>query len=98
MTGLFTFLRGTGRAARPLVGTAPAEHGRTFWSLVLGGGLMLPWLLQTFSLFAGRSGKRKNGRGIMISLLVLTGSSLLRPTMIEPGHTPSTDARPTLCD
>jgi formate-dependent nitrite reductase membrane component NrfD len=96
MTGLFTFLRGTGRAARPLVGTAPAEHGRSFWSLVLGGGLMLPWLLQTFSLLAGRSGKRKNGRDIVISLLVLMGGYFLRRTMIEAGHTSSTDARTTL--
>jgi len=74
----------------------PAEHGRSFWSLVLGGGLMLPWLLQTFSLLAGRSGKRKNGRGIMISLLVLMGGYFLRRTMIEAGHTSSTDARTTL--
>ncbi len=96
MTGLFTFLRGSGRAARPLVGTAPAEHGRTFWSFVLGGGLMLPWLLQTFSLLAGRSGKRKNGRGIVISLLVLMGGYFLRRTMIEAGRTSSTDARTTL--
>ena len=96
MTGLFTFLRGTGRAARPLVGTARAEHGRTFWSLVLGGGLMLPWLLQTFSLLAGRSGKRTNGRGIVISLLVLMGGYFLRRMMIEAGHTSSTDARTTL--
>src|SRR6266571_3573395 len=44
MVGLFAFLRGSGRAARPLVGTAPAEHGMTFWSFVLGGGLALPWL------------------------------------------------------
>src|SRR5260370_2812007 len=86
MTGLFTFLRGTGRAARPLVGTAPAEHGRTFWSLVLGGVLIVHLLLQTFSVFAGRSGKRKNGRGIMISLLVLMGGYLLRWTIVASRH------------
>ena len=50
MAGLFAFLRATGRAARPLVGTRPTEHGRTFWSFVAGSGLVLPWLLQTLSL------------------------------------------------
>ena len=52
MAGLFAFLRGTGRAARPLVGTGPTEHGRTFWSFVAGTGLLLPWILQTLSLLA----------------------------------------------
>jgi formate-dependent nitrite reductase membrane component NrfD len=96
MTGLFAFLRGTGRAARPLVGTAPNEHGRTFWSFVAGAGLALPWLLQTLSLLVGRSGKMRSGRGIVISLLVLMGGYFLRRTMIEAGHTSSTDARTTL--
>src|SRR6266404_6500257 len=65
MMDLVTFLRGSGRAARPLVGTAPTEHGRTFWRFVFGGGLALPWLLQTLSLFGGRPGKRRsNSRGI----------------------------------
>src|SRR6266566_782604 len=96
MIGLFAFLRGTGRAARPLVGTAPEEHGRTFWSFVAGGGLVLPWLLQTLSLLVGRSGKRRSGRGIVISLLVLMGGYFLRRTMIEAGHTSSSDARTTL--
>ncbi len=96
MVGLFAFLRGTGRAARPLVGTAPTEHGRTFWSFVVGAGLALPWLLQTLSLLAGRSGKRRSGRGIVISLLVLTGGYFLRRTMIEAGHTSSANARTTL--
>src|SRR5438552_14380861 len=68
MADLCVFLRGAGRAARPLVGTAPTEHGRTFWSFVAGAGLALPWLLQTLSLLVGRSGKRKSGRGIVISL------------------------------
>jgi formate-dependent nitrite reductase membrane component NrfD len=98
MVSLFAFLRGTGRAARPLVGTAPTEHGRTFWSFVVGAGLALPWLLQTFSLLAGRSGKRRTGRGIVISLLVLMGSYFLRRTMIKAGQTSSTDARTTLWD
>jgi formate-dependent nitrite reductase membrane component NrfD len=96
MIGLFTFLRGAGRAARPLVGTGPAEHGRTFWSFVAGMGLILPWLLQTLSLFAGRSSKRRSRRGMVISLLVLVGGYFLRRTMIEAGHTSSADARTTL--
>ncbi len=96
MVGLLTFLRGTGRAARPLVGTGPTEHGRTFWSFVAGTGLVLPWLLQTLSLLAGRSAKSRSGRGIVISLLVLIGGYFLRRTMIEAGHTSSTDARTTL--
>jgi len=97
MTGILTFLRQSGRAARPLVGTAPAEHGRTFWSFVFGGGLVIPWLLQTFSLLSGqRKNKKGNGRGIIISLLVLMGGYFLRRTMIEAGHTSSKDARTTL--
>jgi formate-dependent nitrite reductase membrane component NrfD len=96
MAGLFVFLRSTGRAARPLVGTAPTEHGRTFWSFVAGSGLALPWLLQTLSLLLARSGKRASGRGILISILVLIGGYFLRRTMIEAGHSSSTDARTTL--
>ena len=97
MTGLLTFLRGSGRAARPLVGTAPAEHGRTFWSVVFGSGLMLPWLVQSFSLLSGRrKNKKNNARGIVMSLLVLTGGYFLRRTMVEAGHTSSKDARATL--
>src|SRR5256885_1340733 len=72
MAGLFAFLRGAGRAARPLVGTAPEEHGRTFWSFVFGGGLVLPWLLQT-GLLLGRHNKRNSGAGLVLSLLVLVG-------------------------
>src|SRR6266851_4540805 len=34
ITGLLAFLRGSGRAAQPLVGNGPAEHGATFWSFV----------------------------------------------------------------
>src|SRR6266849_5162824 len=95
MTGLLAFLRGSGRAARPLVGTAPTEQGLTFWRFVLGGGLLLPWLLQTFSLLTGRRGRR-TGSGLFISLLVLLGGYLLRRTMIEAGRTSSSDARTTL--
>jgi len=96
MAGLFAFLRGAGRAARPLVGTGPTEHGRTFWSFVAGTGLLLPWILQTLSLLAGRSSKGRSRRGMVISLLVLVGGYFLRRTMIEAGHTSSADARTTL--
>jgi formate-dependent nitrite reductase membrane component NrfD len=96
MAGLFAFLRGTGRAARPLVGTGPTEHGRTFWSFVAGTGLILPWILQTLSLLASRSNKRRSRRGMVISLLVLVGGYFLRRTMIEAGHASSADARTTL--
>ncbi|MGZ3643171.1 MAG: NrfD/PsrC family molybdoenzyme membrane anchor subunit, partial [Ktedonobacteraceae bacterium] len=96
MVGLFTFLRGAGRAARPLVGTGPSEHGRTFWSFVAGTGLLLPWILQTLSLLTGRSSKHRSLRGMVISLLVLVGGYFLRRTMIEAGHTSSADARTTL--
>src|SRR5437660_8201514 len=95
MAGLFTFLRGAGRAARPLVGTAPKEHGRMFWSFVFGGGLVLPWLLQT-GLLLGRHNKRNSGAGLVLSLLVLVGGYFLRRTIIEAGQTSSQDARSTL--
>ncbi len=96
MTELLAFLRQSGRTARPLVGTAPKEHGPTFWRFVFGGGLLLPWLLQTLTLFGLRSGKRATGRGVLISLLVLTGGYFLRHTIVEAGHTSSADARTTL--
>jgi formate-dependent nitrite reductase membrane component NrfD len=95
MAGLFAFLRGSGRAARSLVGTGPTEHGRTFWSFVAGTGLFLPWILQTLALLSGRARSRSR-RGIVISLLVLIGGYFLRRTIIEAGHTSSTDARTTL--
>src|SRR6185503_10345537 len=96
MTGLLAFLRGSGRAARPLVGTNPDEKGRTFWRVVFGGGLLLPWLLQSVGLLGKPTKKRGRGRGILISLLVLIGGYFLRKTMIEAGHTSSKDARSTL--
>jgi formate-dependent nitrite reductase membrane component NrfD len=132
MTGLLVFLRGTGRAAHPLVGTGPNEHGPTFWRFVLGGGMVLPWLLQTILLLGrkgferrsaeprqlandaaastasqsgkllgvrsaqGPNGKQKGGIGLVISLLVLMGGYFLRRTMIEAGHTSSSDTRTTL--
>lgn len=95
MTGIFAFLRGTGRAARVLVGSAPTEHGMTFWRFVCGSGLVLPWLLQTLSLIR-RSPQRRASGGLLISLLVLVGGYFLRRTMIEAGHMSSADARTTL--
>ncbi len=97
--GLLAFLRSTGRAARPLVGTGPNEHGHTFWRFEFGFGLILPWLLQGMALLIGQrtgTGKSKGGRGLLISLLVLLGGYLLRRTMIEAGHASSMDARTTL--
>ena len=97
MVGLLAFLRESNRAARPLVGAGPAEHGRAFWGFVFGGGLALPWLLQSFSLLSGRrKHKKNNGRGMIIALLVLMGGYFLRRTIIEAGHTSSRDARTTL--
>ncbi len=97
MIGLLTFLRGSGRAARPLVGTGPAEHGRTFWGFVFGGGLALPWLLQSFSLLSRRRrNKRNNWRGLSTTLLVLVGGYFLRRTIIEAGHASSRDTRTAL--
>ncbi|MGH2479929.1 MAG: NrfD/PsrC family molybdoenzyme membrane anchor subunit [Ktedonobacteraceae bacterium] len=96
MVGLCAFLRGSGRAARPLVGTNPGEKGRTFWSIVFGTGLALPWLLQTKKLVGKRPTRRASSRGLLISLLVLVGGYFLRKTLIEAGHTSSKDARTTL--
>jgi formate-dependent nitrite reductase membrane component NrfD len=93
LVGLLSFLRSSGRAARPLVGTAPTEQGQTFWCFMFGGGMALPLLLQTFSLFGRRS---RRSRGILISLLVLIGGYFLRRTIIDAGHTSSMDARSTL--
>jgi len=96
ITGLFAFLRGSGRVARPLVGTGPGERGRAFWGMVIGSGLTLPWLLQTATLLNKKDGRSKRGRGLFISLLVLVGGYFLRRTLIEAGHTSSKDARTTL--
>jgi formate-dependent nitrite reductase membrane component NrfD len=92
---LLVFLRGSGRVARPLVGTGPDEHGRTFWRFMFVGGLLLPWLLQGLTLLGGRRG-RKSGGGLLISLLVLVGGYFLRRTMIDAGHASSKDARSML--
>lgn len=95
MVELLRFLQNSGRAARPLVGTGPKEQGALFWRFMLGGGLVLPWLLQSLSLIGARS-KRANTSGIVISLLVLMGGYFLRRTMIDAGRTSSQDARTTL--
>ncbi len=94
MTGLLAFLRGSGRAARPLVGTGPKEQGAQFWGLVLGSGLALPWLVKTFSLFGRRS--HNNLISLLPSLLVIIGGFFLRRTLVKAGHTSSQDARTTL--
>ncbi|HLG60343.1 MAG TPA: NrfD/PsrC family molybdoenzyme membrane anchor subunit [Ktedonosporobacter sp.] len=96
IAGLLAFLRGSGRAARPLVGTGPTEQGKTFWRFMFGGGLALPLLLQTLTLLGRRPEKRHTGRGLLISLLVLVGGYFLRRTIIEAGRTSSQEAHTTL--
>ncbi len=96
MTSLLAFLRGSGRAARPLVGAAPTEQGPLFWRFMFGGGLALPWLLQSFLLLRQRTEKRRSHAGLIVSLLVLMGGYFLRRTMIHAGHVSSRDARTTL--
>lgn len=94
LTGLLSFLRISDRAARPLVGSAPKEQGTAFWGIVFGGGLLLPWLLKTRSLFS----RKPHGivAGLLPSLLVLVGGYFLRRTIINAGHLSSQDARTTL--
>jgi formate-dependent nitrite reductase membrane component NrfD len=94
ITELLAFLRKTGRAARPLVGTGPQEHGTEFWSFVFAGGLALPWVLKTFSMFGRKS--HNSLIGLLPSLLVLIGGFFLRRTMVMAGRTSSQDARTTL--
>ncbi|RAQ95234.1 NrfD/PsrC family molybdoenzyme membrane anchor subunit [Thermogemmatispora tikiterensis] len=111
LLALLAFLRGSGRAARALVGSGPAEHGPRFWRLVAIGGLLLPWLLQTRLLLTRRAhgeaatagaatqqSERSRVRfgGLLLSLLVLIGGYFLRRTIIEAGHSSSRDARTTL--
>ncbi len=98
LAGLLAFLRGSGRAARPLVGNGPREQGATFWRFMFGAGLLLPLLLQTRALFdlPRRSRDRTRGRSLLISALVLVGGYFLRRTLIEAGRISSTDARTTL--
>jgi formate-dependent nitrite reductase membrane component NrfD len=98
MVGLLAFLRGSGRAARSLVGTQPKEHGQNFWRFMFGGGLLLPWLLQTVVLLRGRDREHKTrSKGaIIISLLVLMGGYFLRRTLVEAGHDSSQNARTAL--
>ncbi|GCE06417.1 NrfD/PsrC family molybdoenzyme membrane anchor subunit [Dictyobacter aurantiacus] len=100
MVSLFAYLRTSGRAARALVGTEPREQGRTFWSVMVGGGLVLPWLIQTFLLTNKQDTKSKarkrGGIGMFVSALVLIGGYFLRRTVVNAGHTSSADARTTL--
>ncbi len=95
LTGLCAFLRTSARAARPLVGSSTNEHGTTFWRFMFGGGLVLPWVLQSLTFLGGKQ-KRRSGRGIVVSLLVLMGGYFLRRTMVEAGRTLSEDARTAL--
>ena len=102
-TCLLAYLRTSGRAAKALVGTEPQEKGPTFWSLMFGGGLVLPWLLTSLSLLAGgRNKKRQDHKkehgavGIIISLLILIGGYFLRKTIVEAGPVSADDARTTL--
>ncbi|HEU5228318.1 MAG TPA: NrfD/PsrC family molybdoenzyme membrane anchor subunit [Ktedonobacteraceae bacterium] len=96
IVGLLTFLRGSGRAARPLVGTGPTEQGKTFWRFMFGGGLALPLVLQTLTLVGRRPEKRHTGRGLLISLLVLVGGYFLRKTIIDAGRASSQQSHTTL--
>jgi formate-dependent nitrite reductase membrane component NrfD len=89
MTELFSFLRGSSRAGRALAGAGQGEQGPAFWNLVVGSGLLIPWLLTTLSLLQG--GKKHTGRGLLTSLLVLTGGYFLRRTIVKAGHTSSRD-------
>jgi formate-dependent nitrite reductase membrane component NrfD len=93
---VLSFLRQSGRAARHLVGTGPNEHGPTFWHFMFGGGLLLPWLLQSFALLNRQTERQNKGRGLLISSLVLLGGYFLRRTMIEAGRASSQDAHTTL--
>ncbi len=97
--GLLAFLRESGRVARPLVGSAPTEHGMTFWRFMFGAGLVLPWLLQTFQLAKKTPPlhkRERGGIGLLISLLVLVGGYFLRRTIVDAGRTSSMDGRTTL--
>jgi formate-dependent nitrite reductase membrane component NrfD len=103
MTNLLLFLRGSGRAAHSLVGTRPTEQGPVFWRFMFGGGLALPWLLQTLLLLGRRQpgltkprAQSRGGTGLIVSLLVLVGGYFLRRTIIHAGHVSSRDARTTL--
>ena len=104
MTNLLLFLRGSGRAGRALVGAKPTEQGPVFWRFMFGGGLLLPWLLQTLLLLGrgrrsgltGHKAQSRSGMGLLVSLLVLVGGYFLRRTVIDAGRVSSRDARTTL--
>jgi formate-dependent nitrite reductase membrane component NrfD len=103
MMNLLLFLRGSGRAGHALVGAKPTEQGPVFWRFMFGGGLVLPWLLQTFLLVGrrrlGQSRRRarsRGGAGLIVSLLILVGGYFLRRTIIHAGYASSRDARTTL--
>ena len=97
---LLSYLRTSGRAAKALVGTEPGEQGPSFWRFMFGGGLVLPWLLQTLLLLLAPKPATKKikrgGMGLLVSLLVLIGGYFLRHTIIHAGHASSNDPRTTL--
>jgi formate-dependent nitrite reductase membrane component NrfD len=97
---LLTYLRKSGRAAKALVGSEPTEQGPTFWRLMFGGGLVLPWLLQTLLLLVAPKHPTKKtkhgGMGLLVSILVLIGGYFLRRTVINSGHASSADPHTTL--
>ncbi|HEY4387399.1 MAG TPA: NrfD/PsrC family molybdoenzyme membrane anchor subunit [Ktedonobacteraceae bacterium] len=102
IVGLLGFLRQTGRASKALVGIGPEEKGRTFWPFMFGGGLVLPWLLTSIALLAGKkkhfSGNktRRGGFGMLIALIALIGGYFLRKTVVEAGPVSGDDARTSL--
>jgi formate-dependent nitrite reductase membrane component NrfD len=100
---LLAFLRSSGRAARPLVGTDPTEQGMTFWRFMFGTGLVVPWLIQSILLLLGHHSrktpsrqKQQGGIALIVSALVLLGGYFLRRTVINAGHVSSQNARTTL--
>lgn len=101
MLGLFGYLRSSGRAAKALVGTEESEQGYAFWSFV-GGGLLLPWLIQSTRIFSRQKHAKQwqqrttNSLGVFVSLLILGGGYLLRRAVVKAGHASSHDARTTL--
>ncbi|GCE13215.1 NrfD/PsrC family molybdoenzyme membrane anchor subunit [Tengunoibacter tsumagoiensis] len=96
LTGILIFLRQSRRVARPLVGSGPEEHGRTFWRFMFGGGLVLPLALQFLLLQTKNHKKSPGGVSLLISGLILMGGYFLRRTMIDAGHSSSKDARTVL--
>jgi formate-dependent nitrite reductase membrane component NrfD len=100
--GLLAFLRGSGRASKALVGIGPREKGRTFWTYMFGGGLVLPWILTSLTLLTSnkkhhKSNKKvRGGFGLIIALIAIIGGYFLRKTVVEAGPVSGDDARTSL--